>query len=286
MHPGAFACRSYRSTLDGRDWTCVALALLRNVSARAPFALVTGASSGIGAACARQLSKDGYTVGLVATSEMALKEVASGLSGPAVILPTNLTDADQLRALEQALGETEPAVSLLVNNAATGSYGPFVDHDPEGLSETVLLNVVTVMRLTRAVLPKMIAAGRGGIINVSSPVSQVAAPRVAPYAATKAAVDSLTRTLRVELRGTGIVLTLVRPDWTRTGFHARLGQDVTGVPDRKWQSPEAVATAALAAHRRGRAVVRIPTRTLRDVAREGLRQVVPQRVKSVMHRSG
>src|SRR4051812_40956093 len=146
-----------------------------------PYALVTGASSGIGAAFARQLSGEGFTVGLVATSEAALIGLADSLPGPAQVLPVDLADLTQLRTLEQLLIDIEPSVSLLVNNAATGSYGPFIDYDIERLSDTVLVNIAAVMRLTRAVLPGMVRRSRGGIINVSSPVSQLRAPQLAPY---------------------------------------------------------------------------------------------------------
>jgi len=274
------------STSARRAWIGRGLIACSDDANRRPYALITGASSGIGAAFARQLSEEGYLVGLVATAETALKTLADSLPGPALVLPTDLADPEQLRVLEQLLIEADPAVSLLVNNAATGSHGPFVEHDAERLSDTVLVNFAAVMRLTRAVLPQMIDSGRGSIINVSSPIGLLAAPRLAPYAATKAAVDSFTRTLQLELQNTGVVLTLVRPDWTRTGFHDRLGQDVAGVPGCKWQSPEVVARGSLEAQRRGKAVVWIPPRTLGAVVRAGVRRAVPARIKSMVRRSG
>lgn len=218
-------------------------------------ALVTGASSGIGAAFAGALSAQGYELILVGRDRERLAAVAGGLPGPARVVVADLTREPDLAAVEALLADADAPVDLLVNNAAAGWHGPFVEHDPDLLGATVALNVTAAVRLTRAALPSMLARGRGGLINVSSVAGSSPAPNMATYAATKAFVNSWTASLRAETRGTDVTVTAVQPGYVRSAFHARSGEDLDHLPDTEWIPAETVAARALEAHARGRAVV-------------------------------
>src|SRR4030095_7862022 len=136
-----------------------------------PHALVTGASSGIGAAFAERLAKDGYDLIIVARRRDKLEELAQRLQGShqvnVEVLVADLSKPDSLRTVEKQIAE-DSALEMLVNNAGFGGYMPFVELDPDKAEECINLQVLAVTRLTRAALPGMIVRGRGYIINVSS----------------------------------------------------------------------------------------------------------------------
>ena len=270
---------------------------------------MTGASSGIGKAFAHELSIQGYAVLLIARHPPTLNAVAATLPGPSEVLAADLSTPTGIARVETRLRTGRP-VQLLVNNAATGRWGPFTDqpqpppiereepsneqhprHGRDALVETVGVNVLAVARLARAVLPSMLAAGHGGIVTVSSPAGARPSPMLAVYGASKAFTDALDASLRSELAAqgaTGITVTTVWPGWTRTGFHQRLDQDTTEVPAQLWTSPEVVAHRALAAHRLGAATVRVPQPTWRQQATERVRRLrrdLPIPVKTAARRA-
>jgi uncharacterized protein len=243
-------------------------------------ALVTGASSGIGAAFARELDRRGHTVILVARDRDRLAALAGELAGPAEILAADLTDAGERAAVERRLADPDRPVDLLINNAAAGTYGHVNEAEAEALTAAIDLNVNAVVRLTRAALPGMLSRSRGGILNVSSISSTKKSRGMATYAATKAFVDSWTRSLREELEGTPVTVTCVRPGWTRSDFHRRAGQAVADIPDDQWHGADDVARVALDAYDTGRlfCVPRlspsIEARVLAErIGRRGLREV-------------
>ena len=223
-----------------------------------PLALVTGASSGIGAAFASSLARSGHDVFLVGRNADRLEVNAREFPGKSRIMLADLAQRDGLRIVEEFLRGYDRPVSLLVNNAGVAWYGPFVDHDRELLERTVDVNVTAAMLLTRAALPRMLDAGRGGIINVSSLASRYPQRNIATYVATKAFIDSWTKSLRIELRGSGVSVTCVRPGWVRTNFHAASGEEVERVSAREWLSPSDVADRALIAHSRDEAFLCVP----------------------------
>ncbi len=216
-------------------------------------ALVTGASSGVGAALARQLAARGYEVVLVGRDRGRLDAVAAGLPCPPRVVVADLADEQGLRAVEAVL--RAGPVDLLVNSAAVGVHGPFAEHDPTALAATVAVNVTATVRLSRVALEGMSARGRGGVISVSSLAGSAPQPGMATYSATKAFVDSWMSSVGAELRGSGITLTCARPGWVRTAFHTRSGQPVDHVAEADWLAPDTVAERILAAHDRGRASV-------------------------------
>ncbi len=215
--------------------------------------MITGASSGIGAAFAWRLARDRYDLIIVARGRERLAALAEQLRaehGRAVeVLPADLTQAAELRIVEKVVADAD--LDLLVNNAGFGTVGAFAQLDPAKEEEEIRLNVVALTCLTRAVLPGMIARRRGSIINVSSMAAFQPAPYNATYAATKAFVNSFTEALHEELRGTGVTVQALCPGFTRTEFQERAGIDVSDVPSFAWMSPDAVVAASLSALHRG-----------------------------------
>jgi uncharacterized protein len=216
-------------------------------------ALVTGASAGIGAAFARRLAREHYDLIVVARSRDRLDDLATLLrqehGGEVEVLPADLTHAAELHVVEKVVADAD--LDLLVNNAGFGTAGRFAQLDPGKEEEEIRLNVVAVMRLTRAALPGMIARRRGSVLNVSSMAGFQPAPYNATYGATKAFVNSFTEALHEELRGTGVVVQALCPGFTRTEFQERAGVDVSDIPSFAWMSPDAVVDAALSALHRG-----------------------------------
>ena len=221
-------------------------------------ALVTGASSGIGEAFARGLATRGDDLVLVARRRDRLEALAADLGGQGggvEVLPADLTAEEGLVAVERRLRALTEPVDLLVNNAGFGSSGPFAELDIDRELEMIDLNVVALVRLTRAGLDAMGQRGAGAIVNVSSLASFQALPLTATYAATKAFVTSFTEALAEESRGSGVRLQALCPGLTRTDFHATADWKLGWLPATTWQSPEQVVDASLAALAQGRVVV-------------------------------
>ncbi len=223
-------------------------------TSKRPVALVTGASSGIGAAFAARLAQDGYDLVVVARRRERLENLAQELEhkhGVNVeVLPADLSRRESLRAVEQrAAGE--PALDLLVNNAGFGGYMPFVQLDPDRAEELINLQVLAVTRLTRAALPDMIARRRGAIINVSSRLAfsaSIASPQLAKratYAATKAYINTFTQLLSSELEGTGVQVQALCPGVVVTEFHRNMGMDPSRFPPAITMKAEDIVAASL-----------------------------------------
>ncbi|MBI3153238.1 MAG: SDR family oxidoreductase [Chloroflexi bacterium] len=228
-----------------------------------PRALVTGASSGIGTAFAERLAHDGYDLIIVARRRDRLESLAgqlqSSYSVHVEVLAADLSQSDGLRTVEKRAAE-DSALELLVNNAGFGGYMPFVELDPDKAEELINLQVLAVTRLTRAVLPGMIARERGSIINVSSRLafsgsmgsSQL--PKRATYAGTKAFINTFTQLLQSELEGTGVHVQALCPGVVQTEFHEQVGIDSTRYPAGIVMEPEDVVQASLAGLKLGEVI--------------------------------
>ena len=223
-------------------------------------ALVTGASSGIGEAIARDLSTRGAHVVLVARSHDRLESLAAELRRSSQVevevLRADLTDETDLEAVSSRLRRNDAPVDLLVNNAGVGQVGPFAELDVDVAERQVRLNALAPMRLTHAVLPRLRQHG-GGVLNVSSMAGGQPMPRMATYGATKAFLSSLTQALREELRGTDVHVTLLAPGFVRTPFvgAADADHEASRLPGVLWEDPLTVARAGLDGVARDRAVV-------------------------------
>jgi short-subunit dehydrogenase len=218
----------------------------------AGVALVTGASSGIGAEFARALSKRGYELILVARRRDRLDQLASELGAAHVIECDLGSDAAGIPGKVADLGLE---VDLLVNNAGFGTWGRFVELDPSREAEQLRVNCEVV--LTRAFLPAMVKRGGGGIINVASTAGMQPLPYQAVYAGTKAFVRSFSAALRAELRGSGVKVLNVDPGPVATEWQEVAGytdpSDTLGIPGKL--QPEEVVSQSLRAFDRGRASI-------------------------------
>ena len=146
-------------------------------------------------------------------------------------------------------------IDLLVNNAGFGHQGSFHELDLEAEAAVVDVDVVAVHRLAHVAAVEMVAAGRGGILNVSSMAGFMGSPGTATYAATKAFVTSLSEAMHAELEPSGVHVTALCPGFTRTEFQDRADYDTSKLPDFVWQSADQVAQAGLKGVAANRAVV-------------------------------
>ncbi len=216
-------------------------------------ALVTGASSGLGAAFAERFAQDGYSLMIVARRVGRLEELAKNLkkkfATDVEVLQADLADRAQLKSVEDRIAH-EPKLEVLVNNAGFGGYQPFVTLDPDKADELIRLQITAVTRLTRAALPAMVANRKGAIINVSSRLAftgSLAAPslpRRAVYAGTKAYINTFTQILHSELAGTGVRVQALCPGVINTEFHERMGMDISHIPPSIVMKPEDVVEAS------------------------------------------
>jgi len=211
------------------------------------WALVTGASSGIGRAYAVALAALGYHVILVARRWERLEAVAAQISEAypvdTVTLCADLTTPEGIEAVEEIIRATD-GLSFLVNNAGFGLSGPFATVDFERVLDMVQLHIVATMRLTRAALPGMLARHHGAIVNVSSLVTHYPLPGQATYVATKCYLRAFTEALHQELLGTGVRAQALCPGLVRTEFQASAGIQ-RRLPSFLWLSPEFVVQRSL-----------------------------------------
>lgn len=182
-------------------------------------ALITGASSGIGAVYAQRLAARGFDLILVARRVDALQQLAAELNQAHGVKvqasPADLTSASDLAKIEHVLRE-DTSISMLVNNAGTAMLAPFRSADIDVLQREIALNVTAATRLTHAALGGLVARGKGTIINVASVMSQMVQPGNAVYGATKAYLLHFSEVLAQELSGTGVQVQVVLPGATRT----------------------------------------------------------------------
>jgi uncharacterized protein len=219
-------------------------------------ALITGASSGIGAAMAGELASRGYSIALAARREERLRSLATDLSDEhgvsAEVIAADLGDPAGREHLAEELRKRGRSVEVLVNNAGFGHQADFATSPRERMVEMVRVNVEAVVDLTSRFLGPMVERGRGSVINIASLGAFQPLPGSAVYGASKAFVLSFSEAIRTELRGSGVSVTAVCPGPVRTEFTDAAG--IPGVEDRTpgvvWMSAEDIARHAVdgAAH--------------------------------------
>ena len=219
-------------------------------------ALITGASSGIGREFACQLAAQGTRLVVVARRQSRLEELALELETMVAVdvLVADLSDSDDVeRVVRRVASDTEP-VDLLINNAAIGGNGHFVDMAIEHELDLIAVNVTALVALSHAAARRMTAAGQGTIINVSSIAGNQPRGGVAVYGASKAFVTAFSQALASELEGSGVRCTVLVPGLTETEFHRANGITETS-PRALWMQSEDVVAKALEAASAGRRFV-------------------------------
>jgi uncharacterized protein len=197
-----------------------------------PTALITGASSGIGATYADRLARRGHDLVLVARDANRLSALAARLRadyGRTVeVLPADLTDSTDLKKIETRLRE-DSRIGVLVNNAGAAAPGGFSNPDPLELEKVIRLNVTAVTLLAGAVVPRFLERGEGSIINIASTVAVVPEFPLGIYGPTKSYVLAFSQNLQTELGPRGVYVQAVLPSATRTEIWGRSGRDINSL---------------------------------------------------------
>jgi short-subunit dehydrogenase len=188
-------------------------------------ALITGASSGIGAELAKVCAAAGYPVILVARNLAALEDVARQCGNQARVLPADLAEAAAPERIFEQLRGT--SVEILINNAGFGLRGPFAETDWAAEARLAQVNMLALAHLSKLFLPGMLQRRSGRVLNVASTAAFVPGPFMAMYYASKAFVRSFSESLANEVQGTGVTVTVLCPGPTRTGFKAAAGMENT-----------------------------------------------------------
>ncbi|MDQ2728399.1 MAG: SDR family oxidoreductase [Actinomycetota bacterium] len=210
-------------------------------------ALVTGASSGIGAATARSLTTDGVAVALAGRDADALAAVAAQTGGPA--FAGDLTEAEYPARLVAEAAAALGGLDIVVCNAGVGWCGSFRDMDPAAIDKLIDLNLRAPAHLLRAAVPALVAKGRGHLVLVGSIAGLVGVANEVVYSATKAGLGGLAGALRAELAGTGVKVTLISPGVVDTAFFSRRNRPTTAAgrrrsPPARSPTPSSTASAS------------------------------------------
>ncbi len=220
-----------------------------NESNDRPTALVTGATSGIGAAFANHLARDGFDLILHGRRKKELVKRAKNLEKTyntrVEIITAELSRTEEIKKVEERIKNLD-RLDILINNAGYWEPGFLWEKSPDSLEAMIMVHNVAPVRFIRAALPRMLERKKGDIINVSSIGAYLNMATLENYGATKAYLISFTESLHVALMGTGIRLQVLIPGFTVTEFHSRLGADFTK-EQRKWLKPEEVADKSLRA---------------------------------------
>lgn len=254
-------------------------------------AIITGASSGLGAEFARQLAPAADFLVLIARREDALESVKSSLAGSKALIHlcvADLSSPSGLLTVLAFLDAHELRPNLLINNAGMGDYGTFAESTPEKTRAQLDLNITALTMLTHAMLPRL--ESPGGVLNVSSLASTLPMPELAVYAASKSYVTSFSEALAIELAPRGITVTCVCPGPTPTNFSQTARRPDGTDTNREGQAflripPAQVVSEALAGLVAGKACVwpgrgvSIAARLFRHLPRVLLRWILARRMK-------
>ena len=220
--------------------------------------IVTGASSGIGRETARQLAQAGSNVVLASRDEKALQKLAGELeplAGRRLVAATDVTDREAVKAMVERTLQELGSIEVLVNNAGLGLSAPVAEGSLENMRHVFEVNLFGAVHCIQAVTPHMKERRRGTIVNVSSVVGRLGSPYSGAYSASKAALNALTDSLRMELEPHGIRVTAIYPGYTITDFHANSLSEVKMPPRSRLVrgvGAEAVAETIVQAVRKGR----------------------------------
>lgn len=224
--------------------------------ARDFYALVTGASQGIGEAIARDFAAEGHNLIIVARREDVLTQLAEELEKDygvdVVVAAHDLSVTEDVDTLLSLIDEKR--ISICVNSAGIASFGPFMDQDWNYETNQFNLNATAVFRITKAVLDQMVPRGEGALCNVGSAAGNVPIPNNATYVLTKAGVNAFTEALHYELKKTGVHCTLLAPGPVRDAVIPEEDQSIVDkvVPDFLWTTYESCSRETIDAMKKNR----------------------------------
>ena len=231
------------------------------IGSKERYALVTGASSGIGYGLARILARDGKNLVIVARRQDRLEELRKQIEEEygtvAVVLPKDLSEPDAPDEIFSGLQEGRIDVDVLVNNAGFGVYGMFSETDLREELDMIQVNATSLIHLTKLFLKGMVDNKSGYILNVASLCSFLPAPLESVYCATKSYVLHFSEALANELQGTGVSVTCLCPGLAKTEFHERAHMENSRVAKRKMMDAASGAEAGYQALKKGK-VIAIP----------------------------
>jgi 3-oxoacyl-[acyl-carrier protein] reductase len=213
-------------------------------------ALVTGASGGIGGAIAQALHAAGATVALSGTREAPLRDLADALGERAHVVTADLGDPDSLAALPKAAAEAMGGIDILVNNAGITRDNLFMRMSDDEWAQVLDVNLSSVFKLSRSVLRGMMKARWGRIVNITSVVGATGNPGQGNYAAAKAGLVGMSKSLAYEVASRGITVNCVAPGFIATAMTDKLSDDqktkiLTQIPAGRMGSPDEIAGAVL-----------------------------------------
>ncbi|GAB3084978.1 mycolate reductase [Corynebacterium aquatimens] len=220
------------------------------------YALITGASQGIGEAMARDFAAEGYNLIIVARREDVLRSLATELNSAhgvdVIVEARDLSVESDVDALCDLI--SDKTVTIIVNSAGIASFGPFMDQDWDYETNQFALNATAVFRLTKAALDTMVPRGEGAVCNVGSAAGNVPIPNNATYVFTKAGVNTFTESLHYELKKTGVHCTLLAPGPVRDAVVPEEEQSIVDkvVPDFLWTTYESCSAETIAAMKKNR----------------------------------
>ncbi|OGX61518.1 MAG: oxidoreductase [Paenibacillus sp. RIFOXYA1_FULL_44_5] len=224
------------------------------------IAVITGASSGIGAKLAELLSERGAIPILTARSISKLEAVSAHIHGQHQILPMDVTSLEQVQHVIHTVKSEYGKIDIVINNAGFGVFADLLHASMDEFAEMMDVNYMGTVRCTKTVLPIMLEQGYGHIVNVASIAGKIATAKSSGYSATKHAVIGFTNALRQELRGTGIHISTVNPGPVQTAFFERADQtgEYAKKVERFMLKPEQVALAVISAIEKKKTEVNLP----------------------------
>jgi short-subunit dehydrogenase len=211
-----------------------------SIDGRRPYALVTGASSGIGLELARQFATHGYDVLMVA-EDAGVHAAAATIGAGAVPMQVDRRDRQQVEHLHTQLAADGRPLDAAAINAGVGNAGRFVETSLDADLDLIALNVASTVQLAKHVLRAMVARGAGRVLFTSSIAATMPGPYYATYAASKAFIQSFAEAVRQEVAGTGVTVTALMPGPTDTAFFARAGMQGSKADEGHKDDPADVA---------------------------------------------
>jgi len=255
-----------------------------NDEINAPFAVITGASSGIGFELAREFAEHGFDLLVIAEDDGidAAAERLRTLGAKVDSVRADLATYDGVETAYERIRESGRPVDAIALNAGVGVGGPFVENDLDAELNLINLNVVSVVHLAKHVVQDMVARNEGRILFTSSIAAEGPAPYEAIYGASKAFVQSFAEALRDELRNTNITVTALQPGATETNFFHRAQMDDTKVANMKHSDPADVARQGFEALMAGKD--HVVAALAMEQAQVAMGKVMPETTKAKTHR--